>query len=65
MSIISTILNAKRIEIDAVVTRADGTTQNLGTVAFYDRNPLVLICWNIKQAYLRGLKRVSTLSKGI
>ena len=64
MSSILTTLNAKRIEIDAVVTRADGTVENYGTVAFYDKNPIILFCWNFKQAFLRGLKRVLTFSKG-
>jgi len=64
VSILSTILNAKRIEIDAVVTKADGTIVNHGTVAFYDRNPVSMLCWNLKQALLRGSKRVSTLFKG-
>lgn len=65
MSILTTLINPKRIEIDAVVTKADGTVVNYGTVALYDKNPITMLCWNIKQALLRGLQRVQTLSKGI
>lgn len=30
----------KAATFDVVVTRADGTVENLGTVAYYHRNPL-------------------------
>jgi hypothetical protein len=64
VSILTTLINPKRIEIDAIVTKADGTVVNYGTVALYDKNPITMLCWTIKQALLRGSKRVSTLFKG-
>ena len=64
MSIFTTLIHPKRIEIDAIVTKADGTVVNYGTVALFDKNPIITLCWNLKQALLRGLKRVSTLFKG-
>ena len=32
--------NAREATIEAVVTRADGTVENLGTVSYWHRNPL-------------------------
>lgn len=31
---------AQRASVHAVVTRADGSTENLGMIAYYHRNPL-------------------------
>jgi len=33
--------------IEAVVIRADGTRQSLGTVAYYHRNPLRRLWWRL------------------
>ena len=43
----SLIANAKpkEISISAVVTRADGRVERLGTVAYYHRNPLRRWLW--------------------
>jgi hypothetical protein len=40
---------AKSIEIEAVITRADGTREYLGTVSYWHKNPLKRILWRIKQ----------------
>ena len=37
MSIFTTLIHPKRIEIDAIVTKADGTVVNYGTVALFDK----------------------------
>lgn len=34
---------------EAVVTRADGTVEDLGRIAYYHRNPLKRWAWAIKQ----------------
>lgn len=39
--------NIKSAEIEAVITRADGRIERLGVVAYYHRNPLRRIAWNI------------------
>lgn len=31
---------AKHAELHAVITRADGTVEDLGCIAYYDKNPL-------------------------
>lgn len=36
--------------IEVVVTRADGTVEKLGTVAYYHRNPLRRWAWRINHA---------------
>jgi len=38
----------KRVEIVAVVRRADGTVENLGAVAYWHRNPLRRLAWRVK-----------------
>lgn len=53
MSILTTLINPKRIELSATVTRADGTVENHGIVAFYHKNPVLQLLWNIKQ-FLKG-----------
>ena len=40
---------AKVIEVTAVITRADGTVENIGTVSYWHRNPIKRILWRIKQ----------------
>lgn len=44
------IANAKPKEatISAVVTRADGSVENIGVVSYYHRNPLRQWLWNIR-----------------
>ena len=39
--------------IEAVVTRADGSVERLGTIAYYSRNPLKRLAWRIGR-WLRG-----------
>jgi len=41
MSSIVTKAPARRASISAVITRADGTVENLGRIAFYHRNPII------------------------
>lgn len=40
--------------IEAVITRADGTVENLGTIAYYHRNPLRRLAWRVGRM-IRGL----------
>ena len=46
-----TLINQKpkSIQIDAIITRADGTVEHIGTVSYWHRNPFKRIIWRIKQ----------------
>lgn len=41
--------DVKEATIAAVVIRADGTTENLGVVSAYYRNPIKRAMWTLKQ----------------
>lgn len=40
--------NLKEASIHAVVIRADGTTEDLGIVSYWTRNPFKLLAYKIK-----------------
>jgi len=40
---------AKEASISAVVTRADGTVEQLGIISYWHRNPLRRVAWRVKQ----------------
>ncbi|MDR3473320.1 MAG: hypothetical protein P4M09_16800 [Devosia sp.] len=42
-----TRIKPKRAEISAVITRADGRIEDLGTISYWHRNPLRRWAWNI------------------
>jgi hypothetical protein len=39
----------KEMEISAIITRADGTIENLGTIQYWHKNPLKRLLWRIKK----------------
>jgi hypothetical protein len=39
----------KEMEISAIITRADGTIENLGTIQYWHKNPLKRLLWRIKE----------------
>jgi hypothetical protein len=39
---------AKSIEVTAIITRADGTVEQLGTINYWHKNPIKRIIWRIK-----------------
>ena len=41
--------NAKEIEIQAVIIRADGTKVDLGTIDYFNKNIFKLILWKVKK----------------
>ena len=43
----------KSAQFDAVIIRADGTRENLGTIAYYHRNPLRRWWGNLKMRVAR------------
>ena len=38
----------KSAELSMVVIRADGSTEELGVVSYYNRNPIKQLIWNVK-----------------
>lgn len=40
---------AKEIQLEAVITRADGTIFNLGTIDYWHQDPIKRIIWKICQ----------------
>ena len=39
----------QQVQWEAVVTRADGTVENLGVVSYWHRNPLRVLAWKISR----------------
>lgn len=46
----------RQASIDAIIIRADGTRENLGTIAYYHRNPLMRLLWVCKEKIKGGYK---------
>ena len=44
-------IKPRSAEISAVVIRADGRREELGTIAYYHRNPLRRFVWRVKQFF--------------
>ena len=53
MSNVSVSVPAKEAIIEMIVTRADGTVENLGVVSYWHRNPLKRLAWRVKK-YFKG-----------
>lgn len=47
MSEMTAKTSVKQVTVDAVVIRADGTRENLGTIAYFHKNPLRRLIWRI------------------
>ena len=43
--------NPKEVVFTAVITRADGTVEDLGQIAYYNRNPFKRLWNTIKQLF--------------
>jgi len=39
---------AREVTIAAVITRADGSTENLGAISYWHQNPLRRLAWRLK-----------------
>jgi hypothetical protein len=46
---ITSTAKVKQMEISAIITRADGTIEDLGTIQYWHKNPLKRIIWRIKK----------------
>ena len=53
MSTVSVSVPAREATIEMVVTRANGTVENLGVVSYWHRNPLKRLAWRVGN-YLKG-----------
>jgi|APFre7841882793_1041355.scaffolds.fasta_scaffold00028_9 hypothetical protein len=40
---------AKEISFSAIVTRADGTVEDLGVISYYNNNPIKQLIWKLKK----------------
>lgn len=49
---------AKEAKLSAVITRADGTVEHLGTIAYWHKNPLRRLLWAIRNAIKQAIKRI-------
>lgn len=49
MSNVSVESGAREATIEMIVTRADGTVENLGVVTYWHRNPLKRLWWRTKK----------------
>lgn len=50
------VKQAKEASITAVITRADGSVHDLGTISYWHKNPLRRIAWRVKQFVKELLK---------
>jgi hypothetical protein len=41
--------NAKEIELIAMITRADGTVEQLGVIDYWHKNPIKRFIWKLKK----------------
>lgn len=41
------------MSFSAIVTRADGTVEDLGVISYYNNNPFKMWVWKIKQFFKR------------
>lgn len=46
-------VGAQQVSVDAKITRADGTVVDLGTVAYWHRNPLRRLLWRLSRLFHR------------
>ena len=53
--------NVKMADVSAIITRKDGTVENLGVISYYHRNPLRRWAWHTAKAVQRLTLRVQKL----
>lgn len=41
--------NAKELQLEAVIIRADGTIERLGVIDYWHKNPIKRLIWRIKK----------------
>lgn len=53
--IFSATANARMVSMDAKIIRADGRVEELGTIAYWHRNPLKRMAWHVSRFVRRVL----------
>ena len=43
----------KEMALSAVIIRADGTTEELGVIDYWHKNPIKRLIWSLKQLFRR------------
>ena len=51
---------AKELELVATIIRADGSIEELGTIAYWNKNPIKLLWWKIKQFFKESIYDIRT-----
>lgn len=46
----------KQATLQAVIIRADGSREDLGTVSYYHRNPLRRLAWRLSR-WMKGIRK--------
>jgi hypothetical protein len=49
MAAVSAKSHVREASIEAVITRANGTVENLGMISYYHRNPLRRFAWQLRK----------------
>lgn len=49
-------VNAKSMSIEAVIIRADGTREDLGTITYWHRNPFIRMAWKFRELIKRIIR---------
>ncbi len=56
MSMIYSRGGAKQLSITAVVTRANGTVEDLGVISYWHKNPFKRLAWGVSRLFRRFIK---------
>jgi len=51
MSNLSVNSQARETTVEMIVTRADGTVENLGVVSYWHRNPIMRVAWHLRKLF--------------
>lgn len=56
-------IKPKSVQIDAVITRADGTKENVGTIVYYNSNPILNLYWKVKTLFHKVFSNIKSKFK--
>jgi len=46
-------LDAKEVQLVAIITRADGSVEHLGVIDYWHKNPIKRMIWSFKKLFKR------------
>lgn len=58
MGIFSSMVGVRMVSVEAVVTRADGTVEDLGVIAFAHKNAFKMLTWKMGRGLAGARKRM-------